>query len=82
LVGACPAARSGQSPPIANVNHQSSIVIAQSSICSRQSSIAYSTFRYLRKTVASPRKEKNPNMSVSVVMKTDEASAGSTFSAR
>src|SRR5688572_18729730 len=38
--------------------------------------------RNLMKTVASPRKEKKPKTSVSVVMNTDDARAGSTLAAR
>ena len=38
--------------------------------------------RNLRNSVPRPRNDRKPNTSVNVVMKTDEASAGSTFSAR
>ena len=38
--------------------------------------------RYCANAVARPKKEKNPNTSVIVVMKTDDASAGSMFTAR
>src|SRR4030095_304751 len=52
------------------------------SSCSLSLPLPDSYTRYLAKTVARPRNEKKPNISVIVVMKTDEANAGSTLAAR